>query len=158
MAEKFSTGLRNALLQSDSMKTIMQNGVIAIYSGTQPTDADAAEGAGSLLMLLTVNGGAFTPGVATNGLNLGVATNGVLAKDALEVWSGLGLAAAGVGTTATWFRYYDNNMVTGASTTARRIDGAIGTSTSYDMRMSNTTIVENGPSTVSTFTITIPAS
>lgn len=157
MAEKFSTGTRNAMLTGESFKDIFANGVCAIYSGTQPTDADAAEGAGSLLMLLTLSGGAFTPGSATNGINFGVATNGVLAKDALEVWSGLGLAAAGSGTTATWFRFYDNDMVTGASTTARRFDGAIGTSTSYDMRMSNTTVVEDGPSTVSTFTVTIPA-
>lgn len=157
MAEKFSTGLRNAMLETASLKDIMADGIICIYGGTQPADADTTEGSATLLMKLTLSGGAFTPGSATNGINLGTATGGVISKASLETWSGVGLAAAGTGTTATWFRYYDNDMVTGTSTTAKRIDGAIGSSTSYDMRMSNTTIVEDGPSTVSTFTITIPA-
>lgn len=156
MAESFSTGLRNALLGTSDFKTLMNDGVLAIYSGTKPANADAVE-AGSLLMLYTLDAGAFTPGVATNGLSFDVVANGVISKTALENWSGVGLAAAGTGTTATWFRFYDNDYVTGASTTAIRFDGSIGTSSSYELRMSNTTIVENGPATVSTFTVTFPA-
>ena len=157
MSERFSTGLRNYIATIGSLKAALADGVIAIYAGSQPATADAAE-TGTLLMLLTLSSGAFTPGVATNGINMGDVASGVLSKEALEVWSGLGLAAAGTGTTAGWFRHYANDMVTGISTTAKRFDGAIGTSTSYEMRMSNTTIVEDGPSTVSTYTITIPAS
>ena len=155
MAERLSTGFVDAVNTVGSVKSIMANGVISIYSGAQPTTADDAE-SGTLLMKLTLNSGAFTPGVATNGLNMDVSVAGVLAKAVAEVWSGVGLAAAGTGTTAGWFRWYYNNMVTGASTTARRVDGAIGTTTAYEMRMSNTTIVQDGPSTVSTFTYTTP--
>lgn len=156
MAESFSTGLRNGLLGTSDFKTLMADGILCIFSGTKPASADAAEGSGLLLMKYTLNGGAFTGGVSTNGINFDVVANGVISKDALETWSGVGLAAAGTGTTATWFRFYDNNYTTGASTTAVRFDGSIGTSSSYELRMSNTTIVEDGPATVSTFTVTFP--
>ena len=157
MAERLSTGFVNATQITGSTLATMANGVIGILSGTQPADANDTE-SGSLLMLLTLNSGAFTGGVATNGLNMDAVVAGVLYKAAAEVWSGVGLAAAGTGTTATWYRWYDNAYTTGASTTAVRVDGAIGTTSAYEMRMANTTIVEDGPSTVSTFTYTRPRS
>jgi hypothetical protein len=156
MAESFSTGLRNALLGTSDFKTAMANGVLCIFSGTKPANADAVE-SGSLLMQYTLNSGAFVAGAAANGLEFDIVANGVISKAALEVWSGVGLPAAGTGTTATWFRFYANAYVTGASTSAVRFDGSIGTSSTYELRMSNTTIVEDGPATVSTFTVTFPA-
>jgi len=155
--ERLSTGFVNATQIAGSTKDIMANGVIGIYSGTQPLSANDTE-SGSLLMLLTLEGGAFVGGEATNGLNMDAVVDGVLFKAAAEVWKGVGLPAAGTGTTATWYRWYDNAFTKGASTTAVRLDGSIGTTSSYEMRMSNTTIVENGPSTVSTFTYTRPRS
>jgi len=155
MPLRLSTGFVHASQVTDDTVAIMANSVIGIFSGTQPADANDTE-AGTLLMLLTLNSGAFTGGVATNGLNMETDVAGVLSKAAAEVWSGIGLAAAGAGTTATWFRWYANAYTTGASTSAVRIDGGIGTTTAYQMRMSNTTIVENGPSVVSTFTYTRP--
>jgi hypothetical protein len=156
MAESFSTGLRNGLLGTNDFKTLMNGGVLGIFSGTKPASADLIEG-GTLLMLYTLGAHAFTPGNATYGLTFDVVANGIVSKTALETWSGLGLAAAGTGTTATWFRFYDVNYTTGASTSAVRFDGSIGTSSTYELRMSNTTIVQDGPATVSTFTVTFPA-
>jgi len=147
MAERLSTGFADAVNAVGSVKTVMANSVIHIYSGSQPATADASE-TGTLLMILTVGSGAFVPGVSTNGLNMDVSTAGVLAKTAAETWSGIGLAAASTGTAAGWFRWYDNAVVTGASTTAVRLDGAIGTSTAYEMNWSNTTIVEGVTATV----------
>jgi len=155
MAERLSTGFVDAVNAVGSVKSVMANGVIHGYSGPQPATADAAE-SGDLLIIYTKDSGAFTPGVSTNGLNMGVSTDGVLAKDTTEVWSGVGLAAAGTGTAVGHFRWYDNSVTTGASTTAVRIDGAIGTSSSYEIQMSNTTIVEDGPSTITSFTYAPP--
>ena len=155
MAERLSTGFVDAVNQTGSVKSVMQDGIIYIYSGAQPATADAAE-TGTLLLKLTVDGGAFTSGVATNGLEMGTSTDGVLSKAAAETWQGFGLAAAGTGTVAGWFRWYANTVVQGISTTAVRVDGAIGTSTAYEMQMSNTTIAEGGLSTVNTFTYTAP--
>jgi uncharacterized protein (DUF608 family) len=155
MAERLSTGFVNAVNTVGSVKSTMANGVIHIYSGTQPATADAIE-SGDLLMIITESSLAFTPGVATNGLNMDVSTAGVLAKDTTETWSGIGLAAASTGTAAGWFRWYANDVTTGASTTAVRVDGAIGTSSTYELQMTNTVIAENGPSIINTFTYTTP--
>jgi hypothetical protein len=155
MALRLSTGLVNALNVTDDFKALMVNSVIYRYSGTQPANADSIE-TGTLLDVITLNAGTFTPGSPTNGLNMDVSTDGVLAKAVAEVWQSVGLAAAGTGTVAGWFRWYANARVQGTSTTAIRLDGAIGTSSSYEMQMSNTSIVEGNTSSVSTFTVTQP--
>ena len=152
MAEHFSTGDVN--ISANAIKTAYANGVIAIFGGTMPTTANDTEGS-SPLVLLTLNGGAFTAGVATNGINLSTPVDGVLSKASGETWSGVGLAAAGTGTQATWFRHYANSYVTGASTTAVRYDGAIGTSASFEGVLTNTTIVEGVPVTCNGYTRTV---
>ncbi len=154
MAERLSTGFVNAIAATGSVKDVMANGVIHIYTGTQPTNADSAE-TGTLVMKITKDGGAFTPGVATNGLNMGTVTAGVLAKNS-DTWKGTGLAAAGTGVNAGWFRWYANDVTTGASSTAVRVDGAIGTSSSYELQLTNIVIAENGEATISSFNYTIP--
>ncbi len=153
MAERLSSGFADAVNAVGSVKTVMNDSVIHIYSGAQPATADDVE-TGTLLMIVTLDSLAFVPGLPGNGLSMDVSTLGVLAKTAAETWSGNGLAAAGAGTVAGWFRWYDNAVVTGASTTAVRVDGAIGTTTSYEMQMSNTTIVDGGPAIFPTFTYT----
>lgn len=155
MAEKLSTGFVDAINTVGSVKSVMANGVIGLYSGPQPSNADEAE-TGDLLLLLTQDSLEFTPGVATNGLNMGLSVEGVLSKDATEVWSGLGLPAAGSGVVAGYFRWYDNAMVTGASTTAIRVDGTISVTPDYEMQMSNTTIVTGVAAVVNSFTSQLP--
>jgi len=152
MAERLSTGFRNAVLQTGSVKSVMANGIIEIYSGTQPTDANSAE-TGTLLCTITLSGGAFTPGSATNGINFGTATDGVLSKDAGETWSGSGVADGNAG----WFRFYDNDVTKGASTTGIRFDGAIATS-GAELNMANTNITTGGSVTIDNFDYTQPAS
>jgi len=155
MAEKFSTGHVNAAM--DAIKAAYADFVIGIFSGTQPATANDTEGAGSLLCLVTLDGGAFEGGTATNGLNFDAAVDGVISKPSGVVWKGLGLAAAGVdGTTATWFRVYDNDYTTGASTTAPRWDGAIGTSTSFEMRMTNPVVVQDVETSIASFSLSLP--
>lgn len=153
MAEKFSTGFVDA--EANAVKTALSNFVIGLYSGTQPATANDAEGAGSLLCLVTLASGAFTPGQPTNGLNFNGPTDGVLSKPGAATWSGNGLAAAGAGTTATWFRVYPNGYTTGASTTAVRYDGAISTSATAELQMTNTTVVNGVPVSITSFNLTI---
>jgi len=155
MAEKFSTGHVNAALAA--LKTAYANFVIALFDGTQPASANDSEGAANLLALITLDGGSFTGGVSTNGLNFDDPADGVLSKPAGTIWKGAGLSAAGTeGTTATWFRVYANDYTTGASTTAERWDGAIGTTTSYELRMTNPVVVQDVETTISAFNLTLP--
>ena len=135
---------------------VFMNGRLDIYSGAQPADADAAE-TGTLLMSITDASGAFVSGAGANGLQFeATASDGELEKLATQTWSGVGLAAAGAGgTVAGWWRLYGNTVVTGLSTSAIRMDGSCSM-TSYQMRMSSTTIVYGATVTVDTFKLIQP--
>lgn len=154
MAFKKSIGFRNAHLVTGSVQDLLANGIIHIYSGTQPTDADQAE-TGTLLAKITLSSGAFVSGTSTNGINFAdTAAGGIVAKAVAEAWSGLGLANGAMG----WFRHYANTVVTGASTTAIRYDGSITVSNGGgQLQVASTAATVDVPITISTFTYTDPA-
>jgi hypothetical protein len=127
-----------------TFKDVFRNGVIRVYSGSVPADADAAEGAGVLLLEISKDSVAVTPGTATNGLNFDAIVDGVLSKNA-DTWSDAGIATG----TAAWWRMYDNGVITGASTTAKRCDGLVST-TSVAMILSSTSIVASATTTLDT--------
>lgn len=133
-------------------KQIFANGVIRVYSGTIPADADADEGAGTLLLEISVSSGVVTPGAAANGLNFDAIVDGVLSKNA-DVWSDAGIATG----TAAWWRLYDNGKITGASSTAKRCDGLVST-TSVSMILSSTSVVNGATTTLDTANFTMPKS
>ena len=157
MAEKMSTGFRDKTNATGSVKAVMANGCIDIYSGTQPATADDAE-SGVFLVRLTLDAGEFTPGVATNGINMGDSTGGVLAKATGETWKGIGKAEAGGGVQAGWFRWRENADTGGVSTSFARVDGAVGSTTAFELRLSNTVIAAGVPVEVTVFTFIKPAS
>lgn len=135
---------------SSGFSGAMATGVIDIYSGTQPATADSAV-TGTLLGTVTLNSGAFTPGSATNGLTFAAASSGAVAKSG--TWSFVGVAAG----TAGYFRFRANAADAGAvSTTLKRLDGSIATS-GGDMNLSNIAITIGAPTTIDTFTFTIPS-
>jgi len=154
MAERLSTGLRDAMVGAggSSMADALNDGIIKIYTGSQPADADSAE-TGTLLATITQDSAAFTSGVATNGLSFGAASSGSAAKTSGEVWSGVAVATG----TAGWFRFFANTVVEGASTSGVRFDGNIATS-GADMNMANTSITSGGTTTIDSASITVPAS
>lgn len=152
MSIRLSTGLRNAMLNDSGIKDTMADGIIEIYSGAQPANADAAV-QGTKLMEITVDAGAFTPGTATNGLEFGAPSNGTVAKASGETWRGVGLADGVAG----WFRMKGNaSDAGGLSTTLPRIDGSIA-KTGGDMSISNVNIVTGQPNTVDVFQFTLPS-
>lgn len=135
-----------------SVSDLFRNGVLEIYAGSQPSSADLAE-TGSKLVKITLGSGAFTDGAPANGINFDEVDSGKLSKDNEEIWSGIGLLDG----TAGWFRQYDNNHVTGASTTGIRLDGNVATS-GAQLNVSNTNITTGGTTTVDSATLTMPAS
>lgn len=150
MSLRFSTGLRNAALDSQGIRAALANGVIRIYSGAQPASANNAV-QGTLLMEITVDGGAFNHGSPANGLNFDAAVSALLAKAAAETWRGTGLADGLAG----WFRFSGNALDDGsASTTLPRIDGTVA-KTGGDLAVSNPNIVTGAPNTVDTFQISM---
>ncbi|MHC1787887.1 hypothetical protein [Solidesulfovibrio sp.] len=154
MALKFSTGLRNALLDAGSFQDVLANGVMYLYSGAQPTDPDAAA-TGSLLLKITVASGAFSHGTTTNGLNFGAAVAGVLPKSTSEIWSGVCVAAGTIG----WFRFCANaadSEPTDADTVRKSFDGSIASS-GAQLLMSSVTVAIGDTRTIDSFTVTLPA-
>lgn len=150
MTVRLSTGLRNNLAGTTGFAATFANGVIDIYSGSQPVNADAAA-TGTLLGTVTLNSGAFAPGTATNGLTFGAAANGAVAKSG--TWSFNGIAAG----TAGWFRLRGNAADAGAvSATLPRLDGSVATS-GANLNLSNIAIAVGAPNTIDSFTWTQPA-
>lgn len=151
-AQEVGDGDSTITVVAKAFKDVFRNNVIRVYSGTISADGDADEGAGVLLLKLTKSSGAVVPGVATNGNNFDAIVAGLLSKDA-EVWSGVGLADG----TAAWWRMYDNGEITGSSSTSKRCQGSVGTS-SVSFILSSTTIVTGATTTLDTANFTMPAS
>jgi hypothetical protein len=140
-----------AAAQGGSLKDTLRNGIINIYSGSQPANADTAA-SGTHLATITVGSGAFTAGSETNGLEFGTASSGEIEMSSSETWSGVGLADG----TAGWFRFYGNATdAGGAATTYPRVDGSIGTS-GADLNMSSTSISTGSTYTIDSFKFTLP--
>lgn len=129
-----------------------RNGILKIFTGTQPTSADDAETGGELLQI-TQDSHAFVPGSPANGLNFGEIADATLHKASGEIWSGKANATGLAG----WFRIYANDVTTGASTTTARLDGSIATSGSQ-MNMANTSVTSGGTSTIDKAEIPMPES
>jgi hypothetical protein len=141
------------MLNSTGITESLNDGIIYVYTGPQPANADAAI-QGTLLLRVTVNNGAWAAGSPTNGLGFDAPVSGVLSKAAAEVWRGLGI----VDGTAGWFRFCGNAAdAGGSSTTLPRIDGTVAIS-GGDMNLSAISIVTGVPSTCDVFTLTLPAS
>jgi hypothetical protein len=138
-------------IRGGAFRDIFKQGVLEIYSGSQPANADAAE-TGTKLIRITAASGAFVAGAPSNGLQFAAPSSGVIAKDS-AVWSGVGLADG----TAGWWRLYDNAYVTGSSSSAIRVDGNCATS-GGDLNMASLTVTTGATTTIDSFSITQPAS
>jgi hypothetical protein len=142
-------------LTGGSLKDIFKDGVIKIYSGTRPTDADTSLGGATLLVTISLASATFTSGAVAGGLEFGVAASGAIGIASGAVWSGVGVQTG----TAGFFRFYANATDAGAADTTfiyPRIDGTVATS-GADLNMISTAIRSGSINTIDTFTITLPA-
>lgn len=165
-ALRISTGVRNKLLDgtggygTGGLKQLFEAGAMDIYSGTPPSNADAAE-TGVLLVRITIaavqagsggtGGGTAGTGLGTAGLQFGTAANGVMTK-AADVWSGTATSTGVAG----WWRFYDTRVLKGTSGTAVRMDGNCAVS-GGDLTMSSLTVTKDVVTTIDSFQITLPA-
>lgn len=126
-----SIAARNAAL--NAMLALANGGSIAIYSGAQPANANAALSGNTLLAQLPLSATAFAAASA------GSATaNAVTAA-----------AAAATGT-AAWFRIYEADGVSSVA------DGSVGTSAA-DCIIATTSIVAAATIAVSSMAYSLPA-
>ena len=126
--------------------------VITLTSRTTGTGGNTLTLAKSAATL-TAGAATFSGGVDASGLAFDTAAAGVLAKATGEVWSGIGLAAGTMG----WARFKGNPTDSdGVSTTLMRMDGSVANS-GVDFLAANVAVTVNAPSTIDTFTFTLPA-
>jgi hypothetical protein len=145
VAMTFSTGLRNAVLKTGSIKSVLETGTataIKIFSGSPPADADAAE-TGTLLVTINSGGNGVTfadPGTGTT-----------IQKTAAETWSG----TVGTSGTASYFRMVRSGDTGASSSTQVRIQGNVGLA-GADMNLSNTSLVATNTQVIDYFALAFP--
>lgn len=144
MTIKVSTGLRNKVLDTGSMKSRITGMVMKIYTGAEPATADAAV-TGTLLC--TVSDNATGAGLSFEA----AAVDGVLAKLSSQVWKGVN-AATGV---AGYFRLANTSDAGSASTTEERIQGSVGQA-GADLNLTNTTLTNGVDQPISYFVVSQP--
>jgi hypothetical protein len=123
----------------NAVAALVNSGNISIYTGTQPTDANTALSGNTLLASMAFGSTAFGASVAS-----GSAGSKVVTATANTISSDSSAAATG---TATWFRAYKSDGVTGA------FDGSVGTS-GCDLNLNTVSIVSGATVSVTGFTIT----
>lgn len=126
-----------------SIQDVFNLGQIEIYTGTQPSSADAAPTGTRLVIIKS----------GSNGVTFDDSASGVLTKAAAETWSGVCEATG----TAGWGRVLLADDSDASSTTDPRIDFAIATSGSQ-MNFSSTSFTNLSTQTVTSFQLTLPAS
>jgi hypothetical protein len=119
---------------------LFNNGYLRIYNGSQPTDANTAVGAQTLLSTLRLGATAFGASVAS-----GTAPTRVVVATANAITSDTDAAATG---TASWFRVLKSD----GSTVV--MDGSVGTS-GCDLDLASTSIVAGETVQVNSFTLTV---
>ena len=145
MAIKASTGLRNTMLGSGSLKSALDGGRINIYAGSPPASADDAVGGATLLCSVTLNSTA-------TGIDMDTAASaGVLSKAPGQVWSGVNVASG----TATWYRHVGPDDDGSFSTTAPRLQGDVALS-GADLNISNTSLTSGATQTIDFYSVALP--
>jgi hypothetical protein len=147
MAWRVSNKILNEMF--GAVRTQLANGVIYVYSGSQPASAHDAP-TGTLLGRATKNAGAWTAGSPTNGLNFAVPAGRQMTKASDEVWQFVGLAKG----TAGWGRFVANAADPGTLDTTEtypRIDGRIAVS-GAEINMSNLNVEIGAVSTIDSYT------
>lgn len=146
MALRLSTGLRNGMMGTSTLKELLENGTIDIYSGIQPASADSVETGSKLVTISSTSGTA-----AADGVKFGTAAGVVLGVGAIP-WSGL-CKLAGI---AGYFRFRGSGGTAGSSTVEKRMDGNVGVS-GADLNLTHTSLSLNTTITIPVFDITQPA-
>ncbi len=145
MAVKTSTGLRNAMMVTDSFKTLMDGCTLKIYAGAVPVSADNP--AGSLLCTMTVGNDGTTPLTFH-----GTATNGVVVKSQIESWSGT-VSATG---TASYYRLETSADDQTQSDVFHRVQGNVDVAGS-DMNFTSVALVQNAIQNLDFYSIVLPS-
>jgi uncharacterized glyoxalase superfamily protein PhnB len=123
----------------DAVAALCNGGTLKIYTGSQPTDANTAIGAQTLLATLTLGNPAFSASAAS-----GSAGSKVVTANANTITGDTSADNTG---TAAWFRVLKSNG------TSIVMDGSVGTS-GADLNLATTSLVAGEDVEVTSFALT----
>lgn len=146
MTIKLSTGLRNGVLATGSLKSLLEGKVLKIFAGAVPATADASRSGATLLC--TVSNDATGTGLTFDGTPI----NAVLFKTAAEIWRGVNAA----GGTASFYRLENAADAGGDSTTDERIQGTVAAGGGGDLNLSSALLVSGASQGIDFFSIELP--
>ena len=147
MAVKLSTGIKNNILASGSIKSLLDDGFLTIFRGTAPADADASCG-NTALVIIRDNGQSVTAGNGLDFATSGLA--GVLQKLTAQTWKGTNDVTG----TASFYRFHDKADGNSASTTADRIQGGCAV-VGGDLNLSDLSLTAAADQTVDAYSVVI---
>lgn len=141
-----------ACAQGGSLKDTLKDGILYIFSGSQPDNPDSAVSA-TLLLTITESSGAWVAAAFDNGLEFeDDPLSGEIEKASAETWSGACTTSGQAG----WFMFCGNATdARGASTTLPRMTGSLGTANA-DGIMASTTLTITKTYTLDDFKLTLP--
>ena len=145
MSLKLSTGLRNKLMDTGSLKATMALGFLDIYSGAAPADADAAA---TGVKLCRISGASGATGLSFDTS----AAAGIISKPSGVVWSGTNLATG----SASYYRHVAVGDDALLSTSQARIQGNVAT-VGADLNLSSTSLTALASQAIDYYSVTIPA-
>lgn len=144
MALKESTGLRNGMLVTGSLRSQLLNGFLKIYSGTAPASADDAV-TGTLLCTISVSS-------TGTGITLDTtASAGTVSKAPAETWSGVNAATG----TAGYFRHVGSADTGASSTTQPRLQGDVATA-GAELNFTSVALTSGATQTVDYYNVALP--
>lgn len=144
MTIQTSTGLRNKMLDTGSLKSRLALGFMKIYSGSPPATADAAV-TGTLLCTISLTG-------TGTGLSLDTAAAaGVLAKNPSEVWQGTNAATGAAG----YYRFSAAGDTGVSSATEERIQGTVGLA-GADLNLSSISLTSGVVQNIDYYVVSLP--
>lgn len=145
MALKFSSGLRSAILATAPLRTALASGEIRIYGGAIPGSADyGLDVSNVLLCTIKTDVGAGLTFEAT-------APGGVITKTLAEIWRG-DVVLSGQ---ATFYRHVLAGDIGNASSSAPRIQGAIG-QVGADLNLTYTYLTLGAVQSIEAYSLTMP--
>lgn len=122
----------------DTITAQSSSGILRVYSGAQPVDADTGIGAAVALAELTMNATAFNAPAAVASAAYVITANAITSD-----------ASANATGTAAWFRLWDSLGTTPI------VDGTVGTA-GTDLIINSTSITAGAPVSASSLTLTEP--
>jgi hypothetical protein len=132
MAIKISSGLRDHILATGSLRAAINGMVMRIYSGAVPAGPESDATGNTLLCTISTSG-------LGGGLQFEASpANGLLPKASADVWSG----TCGATGTASFYRLVETGDTNGSSTSAKRVQGTVGLA-GADLNVVNTTFTSS---------------